>query len=212
MCEFTDMPRFEVDADRGALGFKKAVMTRFSFLEDRGYRIVDAVSTFVRYERDSLFVNEFHGRGSYALGVEVGRTFIRDGEHVEESYPIGYLAGVAGGAAEAAFRSRSATTAEEVERFVSELARWLEAFGELTLEGDEATYEALRDAVATEGERNMDAMRATELRRRADEGWRVGDYAAVVQAYDEIDRELATLSLRAFEDGRLAYARKRLGW
>lgn len=210
MCDPIDMPGFEASADRSALGFEAAVGRYFAFLEDWGYEVAKAGSTFVRFERTPLFVNVFHGRGSYELGAEVGRTTVRHGEPVEQSFPIGYLATVIGGTAQEAYRTRTATTAAQVDRFVAELGQWLEAYGEQALEGDEATFEALSEAVAKESTRQMDTMRATELRRRADEAWRARDYATVVQAYDEIDRELITVSLRAFEEGRLVYARKAL--
>jgi len=209
MHEHTDIPGFEVSG-RSALDFEGAVARHFAFLQDRGYAVVRSGSTFVRYERTPLFVNVFHGRGSFELGVEVGRSTVLYGETVERSFPIGYLATVIGGEARETYRSRTATTSAQVDRFVAELGHWLEAYGERVLEGDEATFVALGEAVAIESTRQMDMMRATELRRRAEEAWRSRDYATVVQAYDEMDRELTTVDLRTFEDGRLAYARKAL--
>lgn len=93
---------------------------------------------------------------------------------------------------------------------MAELSQWLAAYGDRALEGDEATFEGLSETVAIESTRQMDAWRATELRRRAGEAWQAGDYAAVVRAYDEMDRELVTVNLRAFEEGKLAYAPKAL--
>jgi len=210
MSDFVDMPGFVPGPDRDALGFESGVKNHFAFLEDRGYRIVQTLSTYVRYERGPLFVNVYHGRGSYELGVELGRRVHRDGESVDQSYSIRYLAGVIGGAARDSYRTRFASTAAQVTRFVAELGHWLESHGQLALEGDEATFEALSEAMADESSRLIDSMRVTKLRRRANVAWRAGDYAAVVLAYEEIDRELPTVQLRRFEAGRLEYAKKRI--
>lgn len=66
--------RFTPGADRARLGFAEAVRKDFRFLEvEYGFHVVCEDVTFVRYESERLFVNGFHGRGSFEIGVEVGR-------------------------------------------------------------------------------------------------------------------------------------------
>jgi hypothetical protein len=205
------MPDGDVSDGRAAFGFPEAVMAHFSFLEGMGYRVVETLDTFVRYERVPLFVNVFHGRQSFELGAEVGRMRPSEDGTCEESFPIRYLASIRGGVAVEQFKPRSATTAEQVFRFVAELGEWLESFGGEVLEGDDATFLALGAAVGEESMRLVDSMRAAELKRRAQDAWRSMHYAAVVLAYDEIESELQSVTLCASEVGRLRYARRQLG-
>jgi hypothetical protein len=209
MCE-DSVPEPDGSPDRLGLGFEASVTRHFEFLEDLGYMIVEAGETLVRYERTPFFVRVFHGRSSYELGVEIGRTVTRNGQRIEQAYPIGYLAHVIGGVALDEYRSQSATTRTQVDRFVAELGRWLGAHGKPALRGDESIYDAMSKAVAKDSAQQIDAMRAVELRRRVDHAWRTKDYATVVQVYDELDRELNTVNLRAFEVSRRVYAQKAL--
>jgi len=67
------MLKTEHGPDRSRLGFREAVLANFSFLEDKGLKPVQQDVTFVRYESDGVFVDVYHGRVSFELGVEIGR-------------------------------------------------------------------------------------------------------------------------------------------
>ena len=59
---------------RMQLGFSLEVLSAFQFLtQDYGFKCVKNDVTFVRYESESTFVNIYHGRRSYELGVEIGK-------------------------------------------------------------------------------------------------------------------------------------------
>lgn len=64
-----------VISSRESLNFPSIVESSFRYLLDPPYEFtkVAATPTFVRYESDDSFVNVYHGRQSYGLGVEVGR-------------------------------------------------------------------------------------------------------------------------------------------
>jgi hypothetical protein len=64
----TDKPK-----DRGSLGFPSAVQASFQFLADFGYQLVHREATMVRYEGHRRYVQIFHGRRGYELGIEFGR-------------------------------------------------------------------------------------------------------------------------------------------
>lgn len=64
----------EVDPspERGKLGFRESALASFRFLVDLGFRPVEEELTLVRYESPTVFVNIYHGRASFELGVEIG--------------------------------------------------------------------------------------------------------------------------------------------
>ena len=85
--------KFQDDRDsrRIQLGFTSEVLSMFHFLiQDYGFKCVETDVTFVRYESESIFVNIYHGRRSYELGVEIGK--LEKDEFIPESrYTIGEI-------------------------------------------------------------------------------------------------------------------------
>ena len=68
------MFKFEPGENRASLNFKEEVLAAFDFLAKEYQFVIKNIEvTFVRYESESVFVNIYHGRGSYELGVEIGR-------------------------------------------------------------------------------------------------------------------------------------------
>jgi hypothetical protein len=57
---------------RGHLGFPQAVRDAFRFLQTFGFKEVGADDTIVRYATERVFLNIYHGRSSYELGIEIG--------------------------------------------------------------------------------------------------------------------------------------------
>lgn len=54
--------------------FAIEVLYHFHFLiNDYKFKRLEANRTFVRYESKYIFVNIYHGRRSYELGVEIGQ-------------------------------------------------------------------------------------------------------------------------------------------
>jgi hypothetical protein len=64
--------KFEAGVDRWKPGFQEAVLDGFGFLRAYGLKAVEKNPTFVRFESKKVFVNVFHGRGSYEICIEVG--------------------------------------------------------------------------------------------------------------------------------------------
>jgi hypothetical protein len=61
-------------SDREANGFQDSAKRAFEFLRDFGYELVHSEPTMIRYEGDQRYVQIYHGRRSYELGVDFGRT------------------------------------------------------------------------------------------------------------------------------------------
>ena len=92
------------------------------------------------------------------------------------------------------------------------MAVWTYEFALPLLTNGDEIFDLLSANNAAVGAAERDAQRASRLRSRADDAWRHRDFAAVVNAYSEIDSELRTVELRASERGRLDYAIRKLDW
>lgn len=193
---------------RAQLGFASVVPEEFSFLLELGFRLVELSDTLARYETERRRVRVFHGRGSYELGVEVGRLIEIDGVSREQAFPLRAVVALWSDPADVGFGGTSATSAAAVRRFLGRLAGWTRQFAlPLLVDGDDL-FDQLSAGNAARADAQRDELRASRLRSRADEAWRRRDLHAVLLAYTEIERELTTVSLRASERARLDYARK----
>lgn len=207
-----EMPRARAGPGRSRLGFAQAVEESFVFLVSRyGYRLASAQPTFVRYESGRLFVNVFHGRGSYELGVEIGRRIKVSGRPAEEQFTLREVIALDHDLADVGYRAFTTSQREPLARFVAQLAAWTQEFAQRALEGDSATFAALGDQQARISREMLDGWRAEDLRADAAEAWRKADWDSVISAYTEIDERLETVELKGSERLRLNYARKRLG-
>ncbi len=192
----------ESSPDRWRLGFKEAVLSSFGFLRSYGLRPVEEDPTFVRYESEAVFVNVYHGRASFEIGVEIGR------KDRPEKYGLDYLVSWAGKqawAAEGFGRSTmfQVSSREGVQRFVPKVAELVKKYGEPFLAGSTAFYEELvkaneRASIAYQREQIL-----MRIRKEADAAWGAKDFCRVFELYEPI-RE----SLTEIETKRLSYAQK----
>lgn len=155
-----------------------------------------------------MFVEVFHGRASYELGVEFGRWVIVDDARVEQKFHLAEVLPVV--APEVTFVAHTATSREQVARFVEELAQVARVVVERLEDEGTDVFDRVSAAVERRSDEYLENTRAERLRVRADAAWRRRDFVAVVTAYEEIKAELGTVSLRGSETKRLAYARKHL--
>ena len=206
-----NMPTTSPGPDRSRLGFADVVNESFAFLVSRfGFRLVDAQPTFVRYESERAFVNVFHGRGSYELGVEIGHWVDLDDDRVEERFPLGDVIALDHDPSTVGYRSFATTEKEPLARFVAQLAEWMQRFAPRALEGDVTTFDRLRVENARQSQATQEGWRVSRLRSAADEAWHRKDWGRVVDAYREMVTELRTVELKPSELRRLRYAQERL--
>ena len=206
-----NMPTTSPGSGRSRLGFADAVKESFVFLVSGfGFRLVEAQPTFVRYESERAFVNVFHGRGSYELGVEIGHWIVIDDDRVEERFPLGDVIALDHDLATVGYRSFATTEKEPLARLVAQLAGWTQRFAPRALEGDATTFDRLRVENARQSQAMQEGWRATRLRSAADEAWHRKDWGRVVDAYGEMVSELRTVDLKPSELRRLRYAQEQL--
>lgn len=197
---------------RTQLGFAEAAVDQFGFLVDElGFRLVRVESTLVRYESPRAFVNVFHGRASYELGVEIGRWIEMGGARVEQKYPLSAVIALDHDPTAVGVHPFATTDGAVLGRFVVQLAELTRRYGELALSGDPTTFDRLSAENARRSDAFTNRLRAQRLRSVADDAWRRKDWGLVIDAYREIESELLHVELKPSESGRLRYAQKRLG-
>src|SRR5262249_16077605 len=115
------MLQVDPNPDRESIGFKEAALSSFRFLSDLGFRTVAVHVTQVRYESHDVFVNVYHGRASFELGVEIGRL-----KHPDEKVPLDEMLTFADAKKAEGFDSHvmfQVSSGEGVKEFVPKLAR-----------------------------------------------------------------------------------------
>ena len=196
------MQKFEPGEDRWKLGFKEAVLSSFGFLHSRGFRSVAEEITMVRYESQNVYVNIYHGRGSFEIGAEVGR--ISGGDCYGLDYIVSW-AGKEAWDAEGFGRGTlfQVSTKQGVQNTVPKVAKILEKYGGPFLSGDPAFYENLQrvneeSSLAFEKEQMV-----TRIRKEANTAWTAKDFARVVELFQPIRDNLTEIDRK-----KLVYAEK----
>ena len=203
------MAVFEPHPDRWKLGFKKAVLDNFKFLREYGYHRARAEVTFVRYEmpwysfRRRFYVNVYHGRGAYDLGVEIGP---RDDEREEvtllgilnwakapevKNWRIGDTLWVAG-------------SREAVQTLVPKVAELVRTYAGPFLRGDAEAFRTLKKIVSeVYAVWEEKIQRYSPRRHQAILAWKAKDFERVAAIYESFENDLLPE-----EKDRLAEARK----
>lgn len=193
---------------RAQFEFASLAKAEFSFLSaDFGLQLVEEGETRVRYESRRRFVNVYHARGSYQVGVEVGRWVEVDGELREGLFPLVHLLAVDAGEGELD-RIRTAIDRDQLARELHRLAALLKARAKPLLTNGDDLFDRMSELNSALSNTYLEGIRASRLRARADEAWRQKDLETMALAYSEIERDLTTVSLRGSERARLEYAKK----
>jgi len=197
---------FKTDSgpDRERLRFEETVLASFDFLGSYGLKPKKKEPTFVRYESKKVFLNVYHGRSSFEIGLELGR---RDRP---ERYGLGYIIASAGKAAWEAEGFGHGTmfqvsSREGVQQLVPKVAGLLKKYGEPFLRGDPEFYDELAKANERASSEYTRRQLVERTRKDADTAWAGKQYARVVDLYQPLREDLTEI-----ETKRLAYAEKKV--
>ena len=182
-------------ADRAELGFVEAVRREFAFVVDFGFREVDALPTIVRYLKDDLQLNVFHGRLSYEVSMEIGRN--------DRLYPLSPMIRAVDPKAEESYRVWAATTSAALAKGVERLATLVRRYGARALRDDPAFFEELRRVCDAWNHDFALDVRASQIRPQAAAAFRDGRYREAGDLYEEIAERLSPA-----ERAKLAFCRK----
>jgi hypothetical protein len=189
---------------REELGFPKAVIREFNFLEEKGFRSTQKNVTLVRYESERVFINVYHGRASYELNVEIGLR-PASAEERERPFSISEIIELISGQREGEFTPPQSNTPEGVRKFVSQLASMVEKYAEPALAGDCLFFDQLSMLRLEKSEAFLKELKLKAVRRAADAAWHEKDYASVIKLYEPLQENLTLAEMK-----KLSYARKHL--
>lgn len=188
---------------RNALGFVDAVTNAFTFLvEDFEFKAVDTNATLVRYESDMMFLNVYHGRRSYEIGVEVGSLHECDAYQFRLPEVLGALLGESG--QQNAYYLQSSNL-EGVRHCIEMAARLVKEHYGPVLRSDPITLERVKVFSSKRSEEYTRDVVQRPIRESADRAWHEKDFAMVAQCYGSIREDLTPIERR-----RLEYAKKQL--
>jgi hypothetical protein len=193
----------EPQSERGQLGFKDVVLFNFKFLGEFGLRPVDEKVTLVRYESSGIFVNVYHGRASFELGVEIGR--LREPEARLSIFDVVRWAGAEKAEGFGQHVMFQVSSREGVQEFVPKLAALVKKYATPFLQGDEDAY---RTALESRAKRYADEVKEGNLRAlrsKADAAWQAKDYVQVVALYGPLRDGLTEVDAK-----KLAYAEQQV--
>jgi len=196
------MLKSEPEVNRRELGFEEAVLAGFDFLRAHGFKLVETGPTLVRFKSRKVFVNIYHGRASYEVGVEVGL------KARSEKYGLDYIVSWAGKAAWKAEGFGRGTmfqvsSREGVQRIMPKVAEIVRKYGEPFLGGDAQFYSHLDEVNRRASAEFTKRQHLEDVRKLADAAWSEKKFSRVTELYQSIQEDLTVI-----ESKRLSYARK----
>ena len=197
------MLHIDPNPERAKLDFKDTVLSDFRFLCDFNFRPVKEDPTFVRYESPEVFVNIYHGRASFELGVEIGR--LNEPDEKVTLFEIIAYAGAEKAEGLGQHVTFQVSTREGVREFVPKLARLIHKYGMPFLKPSSIAYRDAHDFRVKAGAEYEKQVNLADMRRRAENAWHSKDYLQVIELYRPIGTDLTEV-----ETKRLAYAEQQI--
>ena len=184
---------FTGGSDRRRLKFAETVVREFGFVKAYGFRQVRGSATFVRYESDRLFLNVFHGRGSYEIGIELGRL---SSPELHYRLPVLVAALVREPIGQTVFQ---ASNLHAVKKCVVEVARILKEFCGAALAGDSEAFRLIEKAAEAESERVTLHAQFSAIIDRADQAWEAKELDLATSLYQKAQPALDEARSRRLE-------------
>ena len=174
--------------DRSSLGFAESVKKAFKFICDLGFSEVETSSTLVRYQKNDVEVDIYHGRQSYEIGAGVTAFGVR--------YTVSEIIRHADPEFAKKYRYASTSTSEGVAVAVKELSLTMERYCCLALEGDERLFSALESERKLWTEDYALDVLVGQLRPKADDAFRKKDYSKAAELYSRIREKLTPAEIK----------------
>jgi hypothetical protein len=194
----------EPSPQRAKLGFKDAVLSSFKFLIELGLHPVDEKITFVRYESSEVYVNVYHGRASFELGVEIGR--LKEPE--KEKLGIYDIVAWAGAEKAEGFGQHvmfQVSSRQGVQEFVPKLACLVQKYAIPFIKGDATAYREALEVRSRAAAEYVKQVNLRQTRSKAEAAWHEKDYSQVVELFRPVREHLSEVEAK-----KLAYAEQQV--
>lgn len=176
--------------DRSNLHFARKVKEAFLFLTDEGFMEVEALPTLVRYRKDYVEVDVYHGRQSYEIGGGVTLSGSR--------YAMSEIVRATDPEAAKNYRNAIATTVEGVAAGIKELSVLMQRYGAAALRGEPRFFSLLEKQRKQWAEEYALEVLASQLRPQAEDAFRRGDYSKAAELYSRIRKRLSPAEAKKF--------------
>jgi hypothetical protein len=182
--------------NRSSFDFERKVRGTFMFLEDLGFVVVEALATLVRYRKEDVEVDVYHGRKSYEIDVGVTGLGTR--------YAMSEIIGATDPEAAKRYRVFAATSSGGVAKGLEVLSELMKQYGTAVLQGDPQFFMVLAKQREQWSQDYALDILADQLRPQADEAFRRGDYARAAELYNRIRGRLSPAETKklALAEGR----------
>jgi hypothetical protein len=181
---------------RSRLNFADAVTEKFGFLHDFGFSVTESSPTIVRYRKGDLDLDVYHGRQSHEIGLGI--------EHRGVRYSLTELIRISDSEAAGKYRNVVTLTPSILKEGLTTLAELVMRYAEVALRGEPKFFAALENQRKNCAEGYAQDVLAGQLRPKAEEAFRQGNYREAAELYDRIQRCLTPAELK-----KLAFAKKR---
>jgi hypothetical protein len=188
--------------DRTELRFAEAVEEAFDFLREHEFTPVQSDPTFVRFESKSTYVNVYHGRLSFEIGLEIG---LQGDRSKEASHSMSEIIRLVEPEKLAEYRDYAACTVTDVAEGVRRLAALFRRYIDAGILDDGGFFERLRRSHTAAVDNYWREMDLARVRRELDAAWHAKNYAKVIEVLEPLREHLSSTELR-----KLEYAKKNL--
>jgi len=182
--------------ERTRLNFADAVTRTFAFLTDLGFLQVEASPTIVRYSKGGVEADVYHGRQSYELGFEIGLG--------GPKYSMSELIRATDPETARQYRNFVARTQSSLTEGLARLEALAKQYGEQAFLGDPEFFAGLESQRKSWAEGYALDVLEGQLRPKADEAFRRGNYQEAAELFERIRPRLTPAELK-----KLAVARER---
>ena len=182
--------------------FEKAVIREFGFLvTNYGFVLSREDDLCILYSSEKVRVQICHGVRSFH--VECRLRLARDTDR--DYFPLGFLSDVYPKIIDELQWYKVADTPEQVDRYVAEIANFLNRNGAEVLLGNEDVFSLIKNTMKADVDLEIRRNRAAVFRPLAEEAFRKRDFEKVVRYYREFEE-----SLTKVERKKLSYAKSKL--
>ncbi len=183
------------------LNFEKAVGKYFGFLHEHGFECARSEPSLVRFESQRNYVNVYHGRQSFEIGLEVGSL----ATDVEDIYSMSEIIRLIEPAEADGYRNYAARSPDSVIEGVQRLAMLFRRYVDAGVLDNAGLFEQLRKNRETWSREYARKVHFAQARQRLDVVWHEKDFEKIVELLRPL-RELLTPS----ELQKLEYAERHL--